>query len=228
MWIGRLVERWQHGTVADVLSFQTSSFFVVWLVAATAALPSLVHFEMMFLLGLLAGRHRLFQDVDAVRPILRRVVAWIAAPALILKGLSQGYLLDETLLSGSEGAWLGGVCEFLAIPLLAIVYLWALTELFLRVRLRLFDWIGHGGRLALTNYLGQTLICMVLFYGYGFGLSGRLTLIETLAVAALIYAVQVVYSTLWVRYVGIGPCEAYWRKLSYRKPGLAAVPSRPG
>lgn len=226
--VSRIVTTWQHGSVTEVLSFQMPSFIWVWLNSAMNGLPDLVHIEIMFLLGILAGRRRLLQNVDAVRPIVRRVVAWIAAPGLILKGLSQFYLIDEGIFSGGEGVWIRTVCEFLAIPLVAIVYLWALTELFLRVRLRLFDWIGHAGRLALTNYLGQTLICMVLFYGCGFGLSGRLTLIETLAVACLIYAFQVVFSTLWVRYVGIGPCEAYWRKWTYAKQDPQSPLSRLG
>src|SRR5262249_6966027 len=71
------------------------------------------------------------------------------------------------------------------------------------------------GRMALSNYLAQSVIFSVLFYGFGFGLFGRLGP----AVAALLglgtFAVQLVASDWWLLRFRFGPVEWLWRSLTY-------------
>jgi uncharacterized protein len=71
------------------------------------------------------------------------------------------------------------------------------------------------GRMALTNYLMQTLLCTTLFYGYGFGLRGTLDRVQLLGVVAAIWTLQLSYSPLWLRYFRFGPVEWLWRSLTY-------------
>jgi uncharacterized protein len=66
------------------------------------------------------------------------------------------------------------------------------------------------GRTALSNYLGQTLVCTTLFYGHGFGLFGRLELAELFLVVAGIWVGQVAVSVLWLRRFQYGPAEWLW------------------
>ncbi len=75
--------------------------------------------------------------------------------------------------------------------------------------------LAATGRMALTNYLVQTIVCTTLFYGYGFGLFNRLTRIEQLAVVVGIWLFQTVFSFVWMRSFRFGPFEWIWRTVSY-------------
>jgi uncharacterized protein len=71
------------------------------------------------------------------------------------------------------------------------------------------------GKMALTNYLGQSLICLFLFTGAGLGWYGQLQRHELYYVVAAIWIVQLVFSVLWLRYFQFGPLEWLWRTLTY-------------
>jgi uncharacterized protein len=73
------------------------------------------------------------------------------------------------------------------------------------------------GRLALTNYLLQSIICTTIFYGHGFGLFGRVQRVGQLAIVAGVWALQLIFSSLYLRYFRIGPAEWLWRLLTYLK-----------
>ena len=74
------------------------------------------------------------------------------------------------------------------------------------------------GRLALSNYLLQTVLCTTLFYGHGLGLFGRVERAGQAAIVAGVWAVQLVLSPLYIRHFCIGPAEWLWRALTYLKP----------
>lgn len=77
--------------------------------------------------------------------------------------------------------------------------------------------LGAVGRMALSNYLMQTLICTTLFCGWGFGLWGSLSRFELLGVVAAVWAVQLVASPIWLSRLRFGPAEWAWRSLTYWK-----------
>ncbi|MEM9827144.1 MAG: DUF418 domain-containing protein [Planctomycetota bacterium] len=71
------------------------------------------------------------------------------------------------------------------------------------------------GRMAMTNYLGQTLICTTLFYGHGLGGFGRLDRIELWVVVLAIWVFQIAFSIAWLTHFKQGPVEAFWRRMTY-------------
>ncbi|WP_324679112.1 DUF418 domain-containing protein [Hymenobacter sp. GOD-10R] len=71
------------------------------------------------------------------------------------------------------------------------------------------------GRLALTNYILQTVLCTLIFFGYGLGYFGRLAYHQLFYVVGAIWVVQLLGSSLWLRYYQIGPLEWVWRSLTY-------------
>jgi uncharacterized protein len=73
------------------------------------------------------------------------------------------------------------------------------------------------GRMALTNYLLQTVIMIAIFYNCGFNLFGTIGLIPTAGIATLVLALQLILSALWLRYFRFGPFEWLWRSLTYGK-----------
>lgn len=72
------------------------------------------------------------------------------------------------------------------------------------------------GRLAMSNYIGQTIICAGIFYGFGLGLFATLGQAELLLVVFLVWGVQLVLSAWWYRVMGQGPLERLWRYLASR------------
>ncbi len=90
--------------------------------------------------------------------------------------------------------------------------------------------LADVGRMALTSYLGATLICTTLFNGYGFGLFGSLRRHQLYLVVLAIWIAQLAFSRLWLRRFHFGPVEWLWRSLTYwrrqpfaRSHGVGAV-----
>lgn len=73
------------------------------------------------------------------------------------------------------------------------------------------------GQMAFTNYLAQSLLCGLYFYGIGFGMFGQLQRYELYYVVAVVWALQIIWSHIWLRYFRFGPLEWAWRSLTYWK-----------
>ena len=73
------------------------------------------------------------------------------------------------------------------------------------------------GRMAFTNYLAQTVICTLIFYGHGLGLFGKLERGQQIFVVVVVWALQVWFSRFWLARFRTGPAEWLWRTLSYAR-----------
>lgn len=80
---------------------------------------------------------------------------------------------------------------------------------------RFFYPTQDAGRMALTHYLLHSVICVILFYNFGFGLYGKVGPLLGLLLAFFIYFVQIALSRLWLRRYKYGPVEWFWRSLTY-------------
>ncbi len=76
--------------------------------------------------------------------------------------------------------------------------------------------IAACGRMPLTNYLAQSVVCLLIFTGAGLGLLGEFSRWQLLVLAVAIWVPQVVLSALWLRWFAFGPMEWLWRWLAYR------------
>lgn len=76
-------------------------------------------------------------------------------------------------------------------------------------------WLAPAGRMALSNYLLQSLLCTSIFYGYGLGYFEQLPRAWQPPFALLVFAVQVALSHLWLRWFRFGPVEWLWRCVTY-------------
>ncbi|MDE2795256.1 MAG: DUF418 domain-containing protein [Gemmatimonadota bacterium] len=74
-----------------------------------------------------------------------------------------------------------------------------------------------AGRMALTNYITQSLICSLVFYGHGLGLFERVGGPAQVAIVAAIWALQLAWSPWWLARYRFGPLEWVWRSLTYMK-----------
>ncbi len=99
-------------------------------------------------------------------------------------------------------------------------------------KVRLFNLVTRlfaaAGRMALTNYMMQTIICTSLFFGYGLGLYGQMGHFDLLMMAFGIAFAQLIFSAIYLRYFRLGPAEWLWRRLSKgkAKPAKDAVSKR--
>jgi uncharacterized protein len=75
--------------------------------------------------------------------------------------------------------------------------------------------MGQVGRMALTNYLMQSVIHTYIFCSYGYALHREITAVQGVALAVVIYLGQVGYSVFWFGFFRFGPMEWLWRVLTY-------------
>lgn len=146
--------------------------------------------------------------------------AWTAALGLGV-GL-YGTILARSLLSehgGEHGGMLfQGFGQLLGIPT-SLGYMSIMILLVKLGRLRIVTGaLAAVGRMALTNYLLQTVICTTLFYTHGLGWYGTVQYPELWVVMVSVWGVNIVVSVVWLRIFRFGPMEWLWRSLTYMKP----------
>jgi uncharacterized protein len=162
----------------------------------------------MFLLGLYVGKLRLLDHLPEQRDRLKRVLV-----AGLVLGLPSNlvYALSKNPVQTGLGYALGG-------PSLAVVYISSIALLSLDEtwRRRLAP-LACVGRMALTNYVLQSVICSTIFYGYGFGLYEKMGPASGLLLSVLIFMFQFPLSVWWFKRFQYGPLGWLWRGLTYGK-----------
>ncbi|CAM4053135.1 hypothetical protein BAMA_00245 [Bacillus manliponensis] len=88
---------------------------------------------------------------------------------------------------------------------------------------RLFKYMANMGKMSVSNYLTQSIIATTIFYAYGLGLFGDIGLFFGIVLTIVIYVIQLVVSTYWLKKFRMGPVEyvwrlgTYWKKPTFRK-----------
>ena len=176
----------------------------------------------MFLLGVYVGRRRILQDLEAHRPLIRRVRFWGLSVGLLgmsierLLMLTVGYSPGVAPGTTAVQQFIGDTCHDLGSAALCLGYAAVIVLLAQDDRWKRFlSPLGAVGRLALTTYLVQTLMFTTLFYGYAFGQAFRIGPAAVTMYAVLFFAVQMAACSWWIRRFRFGPAEWLWRTLSY-------------
>ncbi len=185
----------------------------------------------MFLLGTWAARRGVLQDVSAHESLLRRVRAWGLAVGLPAAAVFTWSMAVSSRANLSVETLVGTLTSIVGGPLLAFGYGAALVLLVHGSpawRTRLAP-VTLAGRMALTNYLLQSLIFTTVYYSYGLGLYGELGPAAALLLGAAIYAAELWLSVWWLRHFQFGPMEWLWRSLTYLRPQpMRLVARQPG
>jgi uncharacterized protein len=77
--------------------------------------------------------------------------------------------------------------------------------------------VAAVGRMAFSNYIFDTVVCTTIFYGFGFGLFGKVSRVAQIQIVVAIWIVQLILSSIWMQYFQFGPLEWLWRSLTYWK-----------
>ncbi len=209
--IERAYEVYSRGNFFEITAQRASDMLFMY----TALLFAVFTVFPMFLVGAWFGKRRIFYNVEQHLPLFRRLLLWGGLLGLTLNALfaSLGALLAPGELSWRFAAAISA--QTIGAPALMLFYMAALT---LALRQPWGRWLGllaPLGRMALTNYIAQSLLCTLIFYGYGLAFFGRINSAAGLALALLIWLAQIPLSALWLRYFRFGPLEWLWRSLTY-------------
>ncbi len=167
-----------------------------------------------FLLGLYLGKRGLFRRPKKHVALLQR---WVIAGVLVGLPLAAVYTATRFDLLATDWIDWWAFVTFLGGGLaLCLAYAGALSLLWLRPRARAaLALLAPVGRMALTNYLLQSVICTFVFYGYGLGWFGQTSPAEELAIALVVYGCQIPFSHWWLSHFRFGPAEWLWRSFTY-------------
>ncbi|MEU6208035.1 DUF418 domain-containing protein [Micromonospora musae] len=170
-----------------------------------------------FLFGYAAGRRRLLTDVATNRQLLRRVQQ-VGYPI----GLAGAVIFAS---GGGTANLTGLTVGVLTAPLLAAAYAATLLWFFQTDRgRRVVAVLAPAGRMSLSNYLGQSLLCVLVFTGVGWGLAGAVAPPVVVLIAVAVYCVQLAASAAWTARFRYGPLEWLLRAWTEQQwPRLRAV-----
>jgi uncharacterized protein len=209
-----------RGSFGDVLSHRLDEL------AEYAALVFFIQAPIafaMFLMGLAAAKASVFESVDRYRSAFKKLLAF-GLPIGLLGGVALAWTVLETDI---ESPWIlaGFGITTLTGPLLmgAYVAIFVLGSAS-RIGQSVIAALAPMGRMALSNYILQSVLMGLVFYGYGLGQFGKLSPFEVLLVAIAIYALLLVFSRLWMQRHKYGPLEwllrafTNWERPAWRAP----------
>ncbi len=169
----------------------------------------------MFLLGTWFVRSGVMENPGAHLPFFRKLALY-GLPIGIGVGLLGSLIAMSHTLGDRYDGWdiavglsiLGNLPACLGYVAMVVLMLQSKTA-FSRIRV-----LGQAGRMALTNYLAQSLICATVFYGYALGQWG-LPRAQQVLFVLVVYAAQIAFSHWWLTRFHYGPMEWLWRGFTY-------------
>ncbi len=175
----------------------------------------------MFLLGLYAGRRRIFENISSHLPLIRKILWWGLVLGLV--GISVQLTLTRVVPDPPPLPYfahrVAALFRTVGAPAFSLFYASAIVLLVQRETWkRLLAPLGAVGRMPLTNYLLHTLIHVGIFYGsVGLGLSATVSPAASVGVTLLRYGSMILLSVWWMKRFRFGPAEWLWRTLTYGK-----------
>lgn len=168
----------------------------------------------LFIFGYVVGRSRLYAR-------LGECVEWLGRIAVggLAVGLPVAVAYAYSSMNGKP--WGGGVHALLYLfnvyPM-GFAYLALLCLVFFRhPQCRPLNWLAAAGRMALSNYIGQSILGVLIFYGVGLGLGASLGLVCVVPIAVAVFVFEVLFSRWWLSHFQFGLLEWTWRLLTYGK-----------
>ncbi len=190
--------------VKAALFFETFIFLIgiAWRVGGT------------MLIGMALGKLGVFSAARSRRFYwgLVAIAALVGIPAVMYgvhRNVEAGWSLKYSFFFGPQFNYWGSI--LVALGWVGLVMLVCKSDS-LRPFTRPFAAVG---RMALSNYLMQTVLCTFIFYGHGLGQFGMFERWQQLLVVIMIWILQLVVSPIWLRHFWFGPAEWLWRSLTY-------------
>lgn len=172
------------------------------------------HITGLMLIGMALFKTRVLTGERSSALYKKMVIAGLSIGLLLgglglMRNYAHGWSCEYSFFIGSQFNFLGSLP--MALGYIGIVML--LTKS--RMLTILKQWLAPVGRMAMTNYLTQSIIATFIFYGHGFGLFGTVGRAEQWVFILGIWIFQIVVSRWWLKHFAFGPFEWAWRSLTY-------------
>ncbi|MFA9558389.1 DUF418 domain-containing protein [Evansella sp. AB-rgal1] len=180
---------------------------ILFVMSAVNTIMTIVQAFVLFLLGGIIAKKRWLHQLNQSTSFLVKTAIIATVTGVVIK---LGFVLSDNINVTQFSYLVGG-------PILSIGYISTFAVLYQKLanHKQIFDGFAFVGRMALTNYLTQSIVMTTFFYGYGLGLLGKLgTFLGTILAIAL-FVVQIFMSKWWLRRYNHGPMEAFWRTGTY-------------
>jgi uncharacterized protein len=209
--------RWAYaqGTWAEIMAIRAREWGLVAGFGILSFGPQILG---LFVVGLVLGRRRFFDDLEASRRTMRRALPYLALGGTIGCALQVAGSQQADPLASSVFRVVATAAQMLLAPLMTATYVCTICLAWHRPRVR--AWLARlapVGRMALSNYLSHSIVFTLLAYSYGLGLYGRVPPTLAVLLACAVFLVQVPLSRVWLVRHRFGPVEWLWRSLTYGK-----------
>ncbi|MDR0331858.1 MAG: DUF418 domain-containing protein [Dysgonamonadaceae bacterium] len=172
----------------------------------------------LFLLGVYIAKKGVFQNIESHLPFIKK--AWLWGLAIGLPMSIVQYVAGSQMnhLAPNIYSFIFYFGQIFGNTGLSIFYMTSIILLFQRQ-----NWVsklkpfGYVGRMALSNYLLQSIIGTMIFYNYGLGLYGQIAPAFGLVFVIVIFTIQILISKWWLARYQFGPVEWLWKSLTYGK-----------
>lgn len=207
-----VVKTFQEGSFVEVFNLNIHNLIWKWI----GYLPSGRFFTFLgiFLLGYYLASIEFFTKKNNFRPLLI---------SSFLIGLVTA--ISAKMLGGSMFKFpstpLNSIYKLLLIISQISLCLFYITSIIEIVKIpagkKVLNYLIPLGRMALSNYLLQTIFMITVFYNFGLGLFGKIGLFQTMEIVIFFLALQIIFSKIWLKYFRFGPFEWVWRSFTYQK-----------
>ena len=168
----------------------------------------------MMLLGILLYKSGIFRDYKSIRFYWPVTISLLVVAFIV--NYFRYYHWTFEYFHPVKNVWKGWLFTFPK-EILGLSYILLFNGLFQKYFKRIkFKPISLAGRMALTNYILQSIICAFIFYGFGLGKYNTFSRFELLFIVVSIWFCQLIFSYLWMKRFTYGPLEWVWRKLTYK------------
>ncbi|MBP6310016.1 MAG: DUF418 domain-containing protein, partial [Arenimonas sp.] len=203
-----------HSSYGEVIQWRLSQFVNDFL-SILFQLPMTVA---MFMLGVWLYRRNLVIPLNnpSLKSLCYAVLLWVSGLMLMLLSVWIAPEINPVNIDWQFAKI--NILNMLAGPLMCLGYFFGLRYLWsIDWAQRILQNFAPLGKMALTNYLGQSIISTFIFYGYGLGYYQQLPRAWHIPFALALVAVQMLLSKWWLNRFTMGPIEFIWRWLTYGK-----------
>ncbi len=172
----------------------------------------------MFLIGFYVGRKMMYANLQQYEPLLKKLMLWGFIIGLPFSIAMAYFEHDDKNIYKSVWGMADTISYAFGVVPLSLAYVSSICLFWVKTKgVNKLTVFAPLGRMALTNYLVQTMLAVTIFYGIGFGIGQQFGLVYLFPIVLFIYSIQVFYSHIWFRYFQYGPIEWIWRQLTYGK-----------